>query len=155
MTYDFDEKLLEGKQYEKVLDAVFVKGFEIVDASEDDQRRGIDRWYTSRGSGERFAVEYKSDKTAGRTHNAFIETISVDPPGKPGWAFTSQAKYLLYFIPDDRLIYVIKFTKLRRRLERWQQEYQTKRIPNKGYDTVGLIVPLEEIEACSSAQASI
>lgn len=76
-TYNFDAQLAQGQTGEQHLDQHFSRWYTIRPATASDQRRGIDRWYT-RPNGETFPVEYKTDRTAGRTGNAFIETTSVD-----------------------------------------------------------------------------
>lgn len=146
MTYAFDEQLVVGATGEQRLDTAFGQWYDIAPATQAEQRQGIDRIYLRRKDGARFRVEYKTDHTAARTGNAFVETISVDTTNKPGWAYTSQADVLLYYIPGDELVYVWRLSKLRRHLERWQTTYATRRIPNKGYATHGILVPLSEFE---------
>jgi hypothetical protein len=145
-TYTFEKQLAQGEQAETRLDAFFARWYDIQPVCRQDQRRGIDRFFTHKETGARVAVEYKTDWTASKTGNAFVETISVDTTDKPGWAFTSQADYLMYYLPGDLLIYVFKFSTIRRLLPRWQRDYPTRRIPNQGYCTHGLLVPLAEFE---------
>ena len=113
--------------------------------AEDDQRRGIDRWLVN-SAGKRISLEYKTDVTAGRTGNAFVETISVSTADKPGWAVSSQATWLIYYIPDPEAVYIIKFARIRQHLARWREQYPSRDIPNVGYVTTGLLVPLREFE---------
>ena len=97
-------------------------------------------------------VEYKSDRTAERTGNAFVETVSVDTANKPGWAHSSQADWLMYLVPGQcEALYIIRMADLRQRLATWQATYQQRRIPNDGYHTVGLLVPLHEFETIAYA----
>jgi len=145
-TYDFDTQLTAGEAAEHVLDNLFAAKFEISVVDRASQRSGIDRVFTRRDGGHRLTIEYKTDWTASKTGNAFVETVSVDTASKAGWAYTSRADFLIYYLPDDRLIYVIQFSKLRRRLDRWNRQYRQKAIPNQGYNTVGLLVPLREFE---------
>lgn len=148
-TYDFDTQLRRGQNGEAELDAWFGRTFVIRPATREEQRQGIDRWFTDRRSGERLSVEYKTDWTASRTGNVFVETVSVDTAGKPGWAVSSRAEWLVYFLPDDGLAYVIPFADLRRALPRFERDYPTRRIANRGYHTVGLLVPQDEFERLS------
>ena len=143
--YNFDTKLKQGERFEAELDTFFSSDYDIQPATRDQQRAGIDRVFTRRDSGNVCRVEYKSDLTASRTGNAFVETVSVDAKNKPGWAYTSQADYLMYYLPKDRLIYIIAFDALRKRLPAWGR-YPSRPIPNEGYNTVGLLVPLTEFE---------
>lgn len=145
-TYKFKTQLTDGEKGERRLDAYFQKWFIIRKATMDEQRLGIDRHFTRRKDQRAFTIEYKTDHTAGKTGNAFVETISVDTDNKPGWAITSQAQVLCYYIPDTGIIYVIDFARIRRNLPRWQKEYPHRAIPNRGYHTHGHLVPLLEFE---------
>ncbi|MGE0278167.1 MAG: hypothetical protein AB7R40_22455 [Nitrospiraceae bacterium] len=145
-TYQFNQQLADGEKGERKLDAYFAKWFTITPATMDEQRRGIDRHFTRRSDGEHFTVEYKTDHTAGRTGNAFVETISVDTQSKAGWAITSRSQLLLYYVPGAGAIYVIPFPALRQALPTWQQRYPQRAIPNRGYHTHGILVPLLEFE---------
>lgn len=153
--YDFDKQNRQGKKGETFLDEFFSQWYAIVPATDSEQRQGIDRWFKPRPFGKRFPVEYKTDTTAARTHNAFVETVSVDTANKPGWAYTSQAKFLIYYIPGDELIYVIPFAALRGQLPHWSRRYPLRRIPNRGYHTHGLLVELVEFERCAKRVFSV
>lgn len=153
MTYQFDRQLAQGAEGEAFLDEYFMAWFDIRRATPAEQRQGIDRWFT-RGT-RRLAIEYKTDMTAARTGNAFVETTSVDTAGKPGWALSSQAHMLVYYIPPDGLIYAIWMARLRRSLPRWDLLYPTRAIPNQGYHTHGLLVPLHEFEQIAETVISI
>ena len=147
--YDFDDKLREGQDGERILDEYFSQWFDITPATRAGQRAGYDRVYRLRSTGERWCVEYKTDKRASETGNAFVETVSVRKDGAkdvPGWAYKSHADRLLYYIPGDELVYLFSFDALRAELPRWASTYPTRDIPNKGYVTVGLHVPLDEFE---------
>lgn len=144
--YDFQERLTAGQKGEATLDRFFATWYAIRPATRAEQRSGIDRIFTRRTDGQIAAVEYKTDWAAHRTGNAFIETVSVDSANKPGWAFSSKAAILVYYVIDDDLAYIVTFATLREHLLRWQRAYPTRSIPNKGYHTVGLLVPLYELE---------
>lgn len=145
--HHFNDKLAQGESYEAYLDGVFRSWGYVVDAVDRfDQRRGIDRVMFNPRTGETTAVEYKADSMAQKTGNAFVETISVDTTGKRGWAYTSQADYLAYYIPGDGLLYLMAFTTLRAHLPRWQATYRPVGARNDGYMTRGIAVPLREFE---------
>lgn len=150
-TYHFDTQLAQGETGEHILDARFADHYTIRPATAAQQRQGIDRWYTRITDGETFPVEYKTDRTAGRTGNAFIETISVDTVGKLGWAYTSQARYLIYYIPKPDTVYVVPMARIRVMVDKWRQQYPERRIPNNTYHTVGVLVPLDELEKIAVA----
>lgn len=149
MTYQFATQLEQGQAYEDVLDARFADLYIIVPATPQQQRQGIDRVFRPRKTPhEVLYVEYKADSTAARTGNAFVETVSVDTTGRQGWAISSQADWLFYLVPGAcEALYIIRMADLRQRLPDWQRTCETRRIPNEGYHTVGLLVPLDEFEA--------
>lgn len=145
MVYSFDEQLKVGHEYERQLDEIFSDRFEIQIASDSEQRSGIDRHFRSKRDNKHFTVEYKGDNAALRTGNAFVETVSIDRDNKPGWAFTSQSRLLIYYIPSQ-IAYIFTFVKLRNQLSRWIDSYPQKSVPNRGYNTIGILVPLNEFE---------
>ena len=153
--YNFETQLAKGEQAEAVLDAFFSGKFIVEKATPDQQRREIDRVLIDRYSKRRIAVEYKTDWTASRSGNAFVETVSVDTRNVRGWAYTSQADYLAYYVPGDKLIYIMRFSTLREQLPGWKYKYQRRAIPNAGYKTIGLLVPLHEFERHSLEVVSL
>jgi hypothetical protein len=146
MTYDFDRQLALGVEDEQAILRYLAPDWHIEPASVADQRRGIDYHLTHRQNTRKFSIEIKSDRTASKTGNAFIETYSVFPD-KQGWAHTCQADWIFYYLPIDALVYVFKPQKLRDRLGDWQAKYPRREIPNATWTTVGLLVPLSELEA--------
>ena len=155
MTYTFDAQKARGDAGEALLDQVFAADYKIRPATRAEQRRGIDRIFTHRKTGRRLAVEYKTDYKAAHTGNAFVETISVDTVGKAGWAYSSAADYMIYYVPGDEVIYVIALAVLRRELSRWVREYPLRAAQNEGYATHGVLVPLDEFEQHAEAVMSI
>lgn len=150
-TYSFQKQLAEGERWEEFLDGLFAADFEICRVGRADQRRGIDRIFIRRANGRPYRVEYKADRTAARTGNAFIELVSVDTANKPGWAITSQAEYLVYYIVGIGPAYIIRLHTLRQHLHDWSTKYERRRVPNRGYHTVGLLVPLDELKRIAVA----
>jgi hypothetical protein len=140
-TYSFNAKLSEGEFWERELDRRFSQWYTIAPASDAEQRKGIDRIFQSL-DGAVWTVQYKADSKAAQTGNAFVELVSVDKSGVKGWAYTCQAQLLLYYVPPAATIYVVPVVSLKLALARWQGEYQRRTIPNKGYNTIGLLVPL-------------
>ena len=146
-THYFAESLAAGKKDELLLDqemAAYVRTIEPASNAED--RAGIDRWMTGM-DGTRFSVQYKTDHQAFRTGNAFVETISVDTTGAPGWAVKCDADYLIYWLPEADLAYVLRPREIAAQLPRWRQLYREASAPNDGYLTIGLLVLLSEFEA--------
>lgn len=152
--YQFRQQLKDGRKQEKYLDGMFLDRFHIREATRQQERQGIDRIFTNKVTGKQYAIQYKADATAARTGNAFIETVSVDVKDVPGWAYTCQADYIFYYVVGIGPIYIVEPSAIRKRLVRWQNKYQSRQIPNrrKGgfrYNTIGLLVPLSELESIS------
>lgn len=150
--YNFHTQNAIGKRGEIFLDHFFERRYEIIPATEADQKVEIDRWFVNHKTGHRFSVEYKTDEAAGRYGNAFVELESNHERGTDGWARMSQAEYLIYYIPKPETIYIVRFTDLRKHLPQWEADYPQKRIPNqtnKAYTTIGVVVPLHEFERCA------
>jgi len=146
-TYNFSAQLTKGQHYEDTLDALFGAWYYIVEATPHQQRQGIDRLWQRQDDYSRIVtVKYKADSLAGRTGNAFIETVSVNQPHTPGWAITSQAKLLIYLVVDPQTIYMIWMRRLRTQLDRWQAHYPMRWVDNGRYHTGGHLVPLHELE---------
>lgn len=142
-TYSFAEQLERGQHWEGVLDSYFSTWYNIREASRDEQRRGIDRWFRRKTGGEEVSVEIKADDKTSKTGNLFIETVSVLEKNKPGWAWKSEADILVYLaIPDT--LYIVPMREVRRRIPEWRDEYGTRNVRNKGWTSVGIPVPEEE-----------
>lgn len=152
MTYDFAAQLAIGQAAELLLDEELRKrGFTVRPATREEQRLGIDRWANRPPMTQTYAIEYKEDRRAHQTGNAFVEILSVDTVGRLGWAYTSTAHYLLYYIAVDELVYVLKMTSIRETVEMWERQYRTVKVQNDGYCTHGVLVPLWEFEALADA----
>lgn len=145
-SYDMRQQLKQGESAERFLDSYFQDEFIIRPATRQQQRTGIDRIYTRRKDGRVWKIEYKADKTAARTGNAFVETVSVDTAGKPGWAYTCQSDYILYYIVGVGPLYILRPKDIQGKIQKWRRQYPERRIPNGSYHTVGLLVPLDEFE---------
>jgi len=167
--YDFNRQLARGEAAEKLLDELIhqeTPWYPLAVTDLEVQRRGIDRilldkpaqgvadsLFTIASSGGFLkSAEYKADFTGARTHNCFVEMISVREQNKLGWAYTSQADLLVHWLPQPTsLAYVIPFEELRRNLDTWRELYPSRNIPNgennqHRYTTTGLLVPQAEFE---------
>lgn len=153
--YKFTEQLVRGETGEKQLDEYFSDYCEIKQSKRQEQRQGIDRYFTDRKTGKRFSVEYKTDFIAHKTGNAFIETVSVDSAGKWGWSYSSKADYLFYFVVEDLLVYIVKMDTVRDQIPRWAKSYRKTYAQNDGYRTHGILVPLPEFEKYSEQVISL
>lgn len=157
-TFDFREQLAVGAAGEAVLDAHFSRWYDITPATMDEQFAGVDRWFVRKtGSkegiaGERFGVEYKTDREAVKTGNAFIELFHLQDLDhvKRGWALSSLSRMLVYYLPQASRAYVVQFTDLRRALhDTWKRAYPLGYVANKSWDTWGVLVPLDRLERVS------
>jgi len=149
----WQESLESGLKDETVLDGYFKQWYDIAPASETQQRDGIDRIFTCRETGRRFTVEYKADGVAVRTGNAFVETWSVAEDDRRGWAYTSCAQMLIYFVPQSGAVYMASMLQIKEMLKEWAATYKEKSVKNSGkngnpYTTKGLPVPLPEFAKC-------
>jgi hypothetical protein len=149
-TYNFAAQLADGQAGETFLDGFFAElGYVVEPVSEELQLRGIDRLMT--GSNGPVYVEYKTDYH--NTGRAFVETQSTEK--RLGWAFTSQAEILVYFLPVLAVVYVMRLTAMRNHLNHWLKAYPSADVPNEGWVTRGVIVPLTEFDAIALRKYSI
>jgi len=145
-TFTFSEQLEKGEIYETTLDEFYSQWFQIKHVSLAAQKMGIDRVFTSIVDGTKYTVEYKGDERASRSGNAFVETMSVDTSGKKGWAYTSCAQVLVYFIVKEK--YVIRFdmNTIKLYVKEWTKKYCSGKADNLNYNTYGVCVPLTEFK---------
>ena len=149
MVHKFNESLQYGEGIETMLDAFFSKWFMIEPVTPDLQRLGVDRIFTMNRSKQRFSVEYKADRQAHDTGNAYIETVSVYRDGeivKFGWANTSIAQRVLYYIEGPRRVYILDLHDIRDMLPKWEKVCKKVDVENEDYSGSGLLVPLTELE---------
>ena len=143
--YSFQAQSRVGEQGESALDLWFSRFYRLWPASTDQERRGIDRVATHHLSGQVITLQYKTDTRAHRTGNAFIETLSV-APHKPGWAVSCVADYLCYWAVGGGL-YICPPSAIKDTLPQWRDLYPARRVPNRGYETEGLLVPLAQLQS--------
>lgn len=126
--------------------------YEIEYVNRRAQRAGLDAIYTNPHTGRRTSVSIKTDERAGDTENVFIETVSVHQDGvdvKPGWGYMCKADVILIWLPRQRLLLVLMPARLADVVDEWSKRYLLKRVPNDGYETLGIAVPIEQVEAVS------
>lgn len=136
-----------GSDVANFLDAFFrARGWQIEPTTPYEERKQClgDRHFRQKDT--HYHVEYKSGIQTFYTGNIFLETVSVDSAGKEGWVYTCKADYILYgallnhkilvFLPEQ-LRFVIDDLKLKFR------EVRTGKNQNNGYNTHGVIVPLD------------
>lgn len=138
----FHDQLAHGQRGEDALDRWVHQRFGTAPQPVElaQQRQGIDRQV-----GE-LTVEYKTDSQGHRTGNGFIETISVDRTGKPGWLWTTQADWVIYWLPGDGRGWLLSPLAMRERAWEWTRRFRIKVSSNPSYHSYGLLVPLSELD---------
>jgi hypothetical protein len=136
-----------GKDVEAFLDDFFrFRGWYIEQTTAHEERALClgDRHF-SKGD-QKLTIEYKSGIQTFYSGNVFLETISVDTQGKPGWVYTCKADYIFYAALLNGKILVFKPDYLRSVIDDLKtrfREVPTSNNQNKGYNTHGVIVPLD------------
>lgn len=140
-----------GKRVEQILDNYFRRGGFIIEPTSRLEEQVLclgDRRFTST-TGESFYVEYKSGIQTFYTGNIFLETVSVDSVNKPGWVYTCQAELIFYAALLNQKILIFDPATLRAEIEALKArfgEVKTSKNQNRGYNTHGVLVPLDYAE---------
>ena len=142
--HEFGRSLGVGKWGESRIDTVLATMFE---HSEIDLFRekshGMDRLLLRRDATDRrYSAEYKTDVRAAQTRNIFVEVVSNDTTGAPGWAVKSVAQLLFVYVPHWDRLYGCSMLKVKHCLPRWEALYERKPVRNGAYRTWGLPVPV-------------
>lgn len=149
--YNFRQQLAIGERCERVLDQYFAENldYRIFKVPINLQHLGIDRVFIN-PKNRLEAWEYKSDIKAHETGNAFIEIAIVrENVPSPGWAYTSNANWIAYWVPGLAKVYLIHPPRLREVLPTWEC-YPQGVARNNGFHAVGLLVPLKQLEFVTS-----
>jgi len=154
-THDFHESCLIEEMWAPVLDDWFrAEGYEVRESTPDENKAGTDRWMRRR-SPDWEGVDYKCDDKGQGTGNAFIETISNDVYGTPGWAVKDTGAWIAYFVIPSR-VYIISTERLRAHLDEWRTEYRTAPAWNKkGHRGWGILVPLDVFGAVAEYASDV
>lgn len=145
-SWNFDRQLKAGNECEGRLDAIFSPWYHIKVIPGEQQRAiGYDRLYTDKETGRVFRVEHKCDWKTKTTGNVFIETVSKDTSGKPGWVYASKADILIYWPVGMGFICIASMKRVREKfLKDWLTQYHLASAQNETYTTKGILVPLDE-----------
>ena len=151
---DFHERLQfsQGKEITETLDRFYLKAFSAerikrLDEGRflDIQREGVDLLVFGPHGAQ--TVEEKIREKAYDPPDVFLETVSVDKTGAPGWAVKPfQARWLSYYRPQGDVVLFPGWglrPVVRSNIEAWKVEYGEKRVFNNGYSTYGVPVPDE------------
>lgn len=147
--YDFDTQLEIGQAVEARLMTHFRQFGEVRRADWSEQHRGIDFFCGT------LSFEVKADSKTPDTGNVFVETVSVDTAGKPGWAYTSEADVLLYAVPAWQQTLAIEVARLRQHLPAWQGQYRSGTCRNARYRSVGLLIPYDSLRRIALDELTI
>lgn len=140
-----------GDDVAQFLDRYFAAKYDIQPTTPHMERVSClgDRIFTSKETGKKFFVEYKSGLQTFATGNIFLETVSVDTPCKPGWVYTCRADYIFYATLLNYKILIFRPSKLRAEIAELKakfREVKTGKGQNETYNTHGVIVPLDYAE---------
>ena len=151
--HDFQACRAVEDRWSAKLDDWLAESYPMRPATMEEQWRGMDRLVRVAldEDGLEVGVDYKCDERAARTGNAFIETVSNDVSGRKGWALTTEADWVFYFVVPDR-VFGLRADKLRAAIPDWQRRFPTRAARNVGRDgrpfrTLGVCVPLKEVAA--------
>lgn len=156
MIHDYNQSRERGERHERVLDEHYrLMGAEIVRASTEEQKVGVDRWFT--WEGKRFSVDYKADEKARKTGNAFLELGDLGRyAARQGCVYRTKADWIVYYIVHTGAIYWFRPTDLTTLVdEEWVAAYGVKAAPNKHYWTIGVAVPLVAFEAAAHKKDNV
>ena len=151
MVHKFEDSLKYGEKVEALLDDYFEEWFDISPVTPDLQRLGVDRIFVMKSKGHRYSVEYKADRRTQETGNVYIETVSVRKANEPtdayklGWALTSIAQRLIYYIEGDEVIYILDMKDVRDMLPKWESQYPKAEVVNEKYFGEGILVPVTQL----------
>ena len=136
----YDESLGVEALWAPVVDAWLASRYEVHVAELEDELRGIDRFLTRPADVTVTSLDAKHDRLAHRTGNVFLETVSNDQSGRPGWALTSEADWILYHVVAERRVLLFLTSELRD-VAGWSR-WRERSVRNEGYRTVGQLVPV-------------
>ena len=142
----FEASRRTEEQWAPALDAWLLQHYEVRTSTTAENMAGVDRWLT-RPDGTATSVDYKVDERSAETGNYFVETVSNDVTGSPGWALKDGgAEFVVYFTPPERAV-VIESATLRDAVPAWRLQYPERTADNGTYRSHGLLVPTWEVEA--------
>jgi len=118
------------------------------DTSRTEQLQGKDLLSSD---GEYYEVKIRGAKYRGLyKKDLLIETISNDKKDSPGWIYYSEADWLIYVYEplEDLVGYRISMPALRKwwEVNEHRRVWNKKMVPNKGYNTINRVVPLNFLE---------
>ena len=132
-----------GDAGEAALDLFFSNKFTIEEVNMTQQKLGWDRIFTHKEDFTRASVEYKTDTQSHKTGNIFIEVWSNKEVDKRGWAYTTTAQWLYYYVLGTNEVFVVDVAKMKLYLNNWEKQFIKKSAKNPNYSSEGMLVPIE------------
>jgi hypothetical protein len=159
--YNFQDQLRksEARDLEPFWECVYRRAFPDmlshmrVPGPSEAQRLGQDR-VLQLACGEVLHVDEKVIGERNDDKALFLEFVSVDTQGKPGWIEKElRTDFIAFGFAHLRSCYLLPWPHLRAAWratgEAWKQRFGVRKIPNEGYHTHGVTVPAREIiEVC-------
>lgn len=156
--YKFDKQFKKGEKGENKLDKLFQERFHIYSVPIELQKKGLDRLFIRKDDIKVFKIEYKTDFLSSHTGNAFIETCSIFRNRvckTKGWAYTSHADYIIYYIVGDEIVYIVPTDVIKDNVNIWKDKFGEKSARNRDYVTKGVPLPLTIFEKMAIQLLSI
>ncbi len=156
VAHDFEEQLAysEEASQEAFWDAVYRKAFPTLvnhmpcPGDVESQRMGIDRLILL-SNGQTLKIDEK--KRRKDRNDVLLEYVSVDTTGAPGWVEKDLAiDYIAYAFMPSRQCLLMPWPQLRRAWfgfkDQWLRKYKIPPVPNKGYHTLCVAVPIPVLQ---------
>lgn len=146
----FKKQFDAGKSNEDKIANYFTNdGWTVTQLSQYDERKlKLGDKHFAKGSCS-FNVEIKQDGKAAYTGNLFLEIVSVNVANVAGWMETTNSAYVITSIPPLNKILIFRTDVLRDNIDDLKSKFKvlpTRKELNKGYRSLGIIVPLEYAE---------
>ena len=144
--YNFKDSNNLGKIGESIVqNYILSTGKEIIDVSGDKEYQDVDIdiiIITSKS--QRFGVEIKTDYYD--TGNIFFEIVSSINPFSSGCMFKTKSDFLYYFFIKTNELYILNTNKYREFVLNNMDRFKVKKVKNKNYESLGLLIPKEFLE---------
>ena len=134
-----------GKQGENLFKQIMEsRGYAVDDVSGNQEYwdKDIDFIITSSTSGLTKTFEVKWDSRINKTGNLYLEIANIHSKGGKGWFEFCEADYLAYGDAANGTFYIVPLLELRERVKKLHPNQV-----NCGFDSVGYLVALKDIEA--------
>ena len=134
----------KGTQGEQIFSDIMSRQGYVVENVVDNpiyQRQDIDFIITSPATNLTKTFEVKYDYCVNKTGNLYLELVNTHSEGGCGWWEFCKADYLAYGDAHSRQFYIFSLLELRERVETLPKRYG-----QCGQDSIGLLVPLRQVQ---------